>query len=72
MNYLVAPADGRHFYLFIDRTANSGEPGRGGRERRGTVASLDWDAVRETLTLLSIPGMRDSIRKRATKRSRSA
>jgi hypothetical protein len=72
MNYLVAPADGPHFYLFIDRSANPGEPGRAGLSHRGAVSSRDWDAVRETLILLSIPGMRDSIRKRAAKSSRNA
>jgi hypothetical protein len=71
MNYLVAAADGP-FYLFIDRTAKPGEPSRAGQSPRGAVSPRDWDAVRETLTLLSIPGMRDSIRKRAVKSSRNA
>jgi len=61
MNYLIAPADGP-LYLFIDRAANP--VSRAGQSPRGAVSLRDWDAVRETLTLLSIPGMRDSIRQR--------
>lgn len=48
----------------IDETATSHEPLLISGERNSAVlvSAEDWDAIQETLYLLSIPGMRESIR----------
>lgn len=48
----------------IAKTIESSEPVRiiGRRGNAVLVAEQDWRAIQETLHLLSIPGMRDSIR----------
>ena len=48
----------------IDETAASHEPLLIAGERNSAVlvSAEDWDAIQETLYLLSIPGMRESIR----------
>jgi antitoxin YefM len=48
----------------IDETAASHEPLLIAGERHSAVlvSAEDWDAIQETLYLLSIPGMRESIR----------
>ena len=48
----------------IDDTAASHEPLLIAGERNSAVlvSAEDWDAIQETLYLLSIPGMRESIR----------
>ncbi|MFM9091139.1 MAG: type II toxin-antitoxin system Phd/YefM family antitoxin [Verrucomicrobiota bacterium] len=52
-------------YQLVDDTASSHEPIRitGKRSSAVLVAEEDWRSIQETLHLLSIPGMRDSIRK---------
>jgi len=52
-------------YQLVDDTASSHEPIRitGKRSSAVLVAEEDWRSIQETLYLLSIPGMRDSIRK---------
>lgn len=52
-------------YQLLDRTADSHEPIQimGKRHSAVLVSEEDWKAIQETLYLLSIPGMRDSIRK---------
>lgn len=52
-------------YDLIDRVAESHEPVeiKGKRRSAVLVSGEDWRAVQETLYLLSIPGMRASIRK---------
>jgi antitoxin YefM len=52
-------------YRLIDETAASHEPVliTGKRGNAVLVSEEDWSAIQETLHLLSIPGMRESIRK---------
>ena len=52
-------------YKLIDETAVTSEPVQitGKRADAVLVSMDDWQAMQETLHLLSIPGMRDSIRK---------
>ena len=52
-------------YTLIDSTNLSHEPVQitGKRGNAVLVSEEDWRAIQETLHLLSIPGMRDSIRK---------
>ena len=51
-------------YRLIDQTAESHEPAfiTGRRHNAVLVSEEDWEAIQETLHLLSIPGMRESIR----------
>ena len=53
-----------NLYRLIDEAADSHEPIRitGKRNNAVLVSEDDWAAVQETLYLLSIPGMRESIR----------
>jgi antitoxin YefM len=52
-------------YQLLDETANSHEPIQitGKRSNAILVSEGDWCSIQETLYLLSIPGMRESIRK---------
>ena len=52
-----------NLYRLIDETSESHEPiAIIGKRNTAVLVSLeDWDAIQETLYLLSIPGMRDSI-----------
>ncbi len=52
-------------YQLLDQTAESHEPIQitGKRSNAVLVSEADWRDIQETLYLLSIPGMRDSIRK---------
>jgi prevent-host-death family protein len=52
-------------YQLLDETADSHEPIQitGKRSNAVLVSEADWRSIQETLYLLSIPGMRDSIRK---------
>jgi antitoxin YefM len=52
-------------YRLLDEAAESGEPIQitGRRNNAVLVSEADWRAIQETLYLLSIPGMRESIRK---------
>ncbi len=51
-------------YTLIDETANTHKPIviTGKRSNAVLVSEEDWNAISETLYLLSIPGMRESIR----------
>jgi prevent-host-death family protein len=51
-------------YALLDETAASHEPIliTGKRANAVLIAEEDWRAIQETLFLLSIPGMRESIR----------
>lgn len=53
------------FYRLIDSTLDCHEPIQITAKRGNAVllAEEDWRALQETLYLMSIPGMRDSIRK---------
>ena len=52
-------------YKLIDEVSSSHEPVQisGKRSAAVLVSSDDWRAIQETLYLLSIPGMRQSIKK---------
>ena len=52
-------------YKLLDEAAASHEPVQitGKRSKAVLVAEEDWRAIQETLYLLSIPGMRESIRR---------
>jgi prevent-host-death family protein len=51
-------------YRLLDEVSESSEPVQisGPRADAVLVSADDWRAIQETLFLLSIPGMRDSIR----------
>jgi prevent-host-death family protein len=51
-------------YKLLDKAAESHEPIQitGKRHNAVLIAEDDWHAIKETLYLLSIPGMRESIR----------
>ena len=51
-------------YSLIDQAASSHQPIQitGKRTNAVLVSEEDWSAIQETLYLLSIPGMRDSIK----------
>jgi len=51
-------------YKLIDQTADSHQPIiiTGKRKNAVLISEEDWNAISETLYLLSIPGMRESIK----------
>ena len=53
-----------NLYRLIDETAASHEPViiTGKRYNAVLVSAEDWSAIQETIYLLSVPGMRESIR----------
>ncbi|HMB38577.1 MAG TPA: type II toxin-antitoxin system Phd/YefM family antitoxin [Wenzhouxiangellaceae bacterium] len=53
-----------NLYRLIDETAESHRPIviTGKRNKAVLVSEEDWAAIQETLYLLSVPGMRESIR----------
>jgi prevent-host-death family protein len=53
-----------NLYRLIDEAASSHQPLliSGKRNKAVLIAEEDWTAIQETLFLLSIPGMRESIR----------
>lgn len=53
-----------NLYRLIDEAASSHQPLliSGKRNKAVLVSEEDWEAIQETLYLLSIPGMRESIR----------
>jgi len=62
----ITASDARtNLYKLIDETAVTNEPVQitGKRADAVLVSMHDWRAIEETLYLLSIPGMRASIRK---------
>jgi prevent-host-death family protein len=54
-----------NLYRLLDEAAENHKPIRitGKRNNGVLVSEEDWAAIQETLYLLSIPGMRESIRK---------
>lgn len=65
MTTLTASAARAKLYQLLDQTAASHRPVQitGRRSNAVLVSEEDWNAIQETLFLLSIPGMRESIRK---------
>lgn len=53
-----------NLYRLIDEAAASHQPItiNGKRNKAVLIAEEDWTAIQETLFLLSVPGMRESIR----------
>lgn len=64
MTTLTASAARVRLYKLLDQTASSHEPVQitGKRSNAVLVSEEDWRSIQETLYLLSIPGMRESIR----------
>ncbi len=64
MNILNATEARAKLYTLIDETAASHQPIiiTGKRGNAVLVSEEDWNAISETLFLLSIPGMRESIK----------
>ena len=66
MKTLVTASEARaDLYRLIDQTAESHQPILISGKRRSAilVSADDWQAIQETLYLLAIPGMRESIKK---------
>jgi prevent-host-death family protein len=65
MSILKASEARSNLYRLIDEAAEHHEPVQitGKRNNAVLVGEDDWRAIQETLYLLSIPGMRESIRK---------
>ncbi len=65
MTTLSASEARAKLYKLLDEAASSHEPIQitGKRNNAILVSEDDWRAIQETLYLVSIPGMRDSIRK---------
>ena len=65
MPTLTASEARAKLYKLLDKAAESHEPIEitGKRHNAVLISEDDWRAIQETLFLLSIPGMRESIRK---------
>ena len=63
MPILKATEARTNLYSLIDETAESHQPIviTGKRNNAVLIAEEDWNAINETLFLISIPGMRESI-----------
>ena len=62
----ISATDARkNIYKLLDETSEAHEPIQitGKRGNAVLVSEEDWRAIQETLYLVSIPGMRESIRK---------
>jgi prevent-host-death family protein len=64
MTTLTASEARANLYRLIDEAAESHEPITisGKRSNAVLISAEDWDAIQETLFLLSVPGMRESIK----------
>ena len=65
MTTLTASKARARLYRLLDATAASHEPVQitGQRHNAVLISEGDWRAIQETLHLVSIPGMRESIRR---------
>ena len=65
MTTLTASEARARLYKLLDEASSSHQPIQitGKRANAVLVSEEDWRAIQETLYLLSIPGMRESIRK---------
>ena len=63
MQTLTASEARANLYRLIDETAESHQPIiiSGKRSSAVLIAAEDWSAIQETLHLLAVPGMRESI-----------
>lgn len=68
MTTLTASEARASLYRLIDETATSHQPVviTGKRHNAVLVSADDWASVQETIYLLSVPGMRESIREGLT------
>ncbi len=64
MKTITATKARENLYKLLDETAQSHEPLQitGKRTNAVLISESDWSAIQETLYLLSVPGMRKSIR----------
>lgn len=64
-NPVTASEARANLYRLIDETNESHRPVviAGKRSSAVLISTQDWDAIQETLYLLSVPGMRESIKK---------
>jgi prevent-host-death family protein len=64
MKALSASEARANLYRLMDETASSHQPVliSGKRNNAVLIAADDWSAIQETLYLLSVPGMRESIK----------
>ena len=64
MTTITASEARASLYRLIDETANSHQPIviTGKRHNAVLVSADDWASIQETVYLLSVPGMRESIR----------
>ena len=64
MSTITASEARARLYRLIDETAESHQPLliTGKRNKAVLIAEEDWEAIQETLFLLAVPGMRESIR----------
>ena len=64
MTVLTASEARANLYRLIDQAAESHQPIviAGKRSSAVLVSEEDWQAIQETMFLLSVPGMRESIR----------
>ena len=64
MNMITASEARANLYRLIDQTAESHEPIviSGKRSSAVLISAEDWSAIQETLYLLAVPGMRESIK----------
>ena len=64
MSGITATEARSNLYRLIDETAESHQPVviMGKRNKAVLISEEDWNAIQETLFLLSVPGMRESIR----------
>ena len=65
MKVLTASAARANLYRLIDQATESHQPIviAGKKSSAVLVSAEDWAAIQETMNLLSVPGMRESIRK---------
>jgi len=65
MTSITATEARRRLYSLVNEVAESHEPIRisGKRNSAVLISEEDWRAIQETIYLISIPGMRASIRK---------
>lgn len=65
MTMMTASQARARLYRLLDQTAASHNPIQitGKRASAVLISEEDWNAIQETLYLLAIPGMRESIRK---------
>ena len=64
MNTLTASEARANLYRLLDQTTETHQPITitGKRNNAVLVSAEDWEAIQETLYLLSVPGMRESIK----------